>query len=122
MDDDKHDRIRERAYKLWEDEGRPDGEHERHWHAAQAELDREAALPLTADDALPGAREIASTDVLAVEELAELTEGFLAGVVIHAVDALGNHEVVNFRCQGEIRYWLWEDSMSAPELRAARTV
>jgi L-asparaginase len=67
-------------------------------------------------------RSLTDAVALAVEELAELTEGFLAGVVIHAVDALGNHEVVNFRCQGEIRYWLWEDSMSAPELRAARTV
>ncbi|MEQ1951708.1 isoaspartyl peptidase/L-asparaginase [Mesorhizobium yinganensis] len=56
---------------------------------------------------------------LAVDELAELTEGFLGGVVIHAVDAHGNYKVVNFRCQGEIRYWLWEESMSGPELRAA---
>lgn len=58
---------------------------------------------------------------LAVDELDELTEGFLGGVVIHAVDAKGNHEVCNFRCQGEIRYWLWDDSMPEPELRAART-
>lgn len=57
---------------------------------------------------------------LAVEELNELSSGFLAGVVIHAVDAKGNHEVVNFRCEGEIRYWLWEDSMLEPELRAAK--
>ena len=57
---------------------------------------------------------------LAVEELNELDTGFLAGVVIHAVDAKGNHEVVNFRCEGEISYWLWEDSMSEPELRAAK--
>lgn len=57
---------------------------------------------------------------LAVEELNELSSGFLAGVVIHAVDAKGNHEVVNFRCEGEIRYWLWEDSMPEPELRAAK--
>ncbi|MBB3589749.1 L-asparaginase [Rhizobium sp. BK529] len=57
---------------------------------------------------------------LAVEELRELSSGFLAGVVIHAVDAKGNHEVVNFRCEGEIRYWLWEDSMPEPELRAAK--
>ncbi|MDQ6434082.1 isoaspartyl peptidase/L-asparaginase [Mesorhizobium sp. LHD-90] len=56
---------------------------------------------------------------LAVDELAELTEGFLGGVVIHAVDAHGNHKVVDFQCQGEIRYWLWEESMSGPELRAA---
>jgi N4-(beta-N-acetylglucosaminyl)-L-asparaginase len=58
---------------------------------------------------------------LAIEELAELSEGFLAGVVIHAVDAKGNHKVVNFRCQGEIRYWFWEDTMSKPELRTATT-
>ncbi|MDP9807959.1 L-asparaginase [Rhizobium tibeticum] len=57
---------------------------------------------------------------LAVDELNELSSGFLAGVVIHAVDAKGNHEVVNFRCEGEIRYWLWEDSMPEPELRAAK--
>ena len=57
---------------------------------------------------------------LAVEELNELSSGFLAGVIIHAVDAKGNHEVVNFRCEGEIRYWLWEDSMPEPELRAAK--
>ncbi len=59
---------------------------------------------------------------LAVDELDELTGGFLGGVVIHAVDAHGNHQVTNFRCQGEIRYWLWEDSMPEPELRDARTV
>jgi L-asparaginase len=56
---------------------------------------------------------------LAVDELDELTDGFLGGVVIHAVDAEGNHEVVYFRCQGEIRYWFWEDSMPEPELRDA---
>jgi L-asparaginase len=59
---------------------------------------------------------------LAAEELAELREGFLAGVVIHAVDAHGRHEVVNFRCEGEIRYWLWMDGMSEPELRPATTL
>jgi N4-(beta-N-acetylglucosaminyl)-L-asparaginase len=57
---------------------------------------------------------------LAVEELAELKEGFLGGVVIHAVDAGGNHEVVNFRAGSAIRYWLWEEGMSEPELRTAK--
>lgn len=57
---------------------------------------------------------------LAVDELADLTDGFLAGVVIHAVDAKGGHEVVNFRCEGEIRFWFWEDGMAEPELRPAR--
>jgi len=65
-------------------------------------------------------RTLADAVALAVEELAELREGFLAGVVIHAVDAQGQHQVTNFRCPGDIRYWLWEDSMPEPELRAAK--
>lgn len=56
---------------------------------------------------------------LAVEELAELKTGFLAGVVIHAMDASGNHRVLNFRCDEEIRYWYWDERMGAPELRLA---
>ena len=66
-------------------------------------------------------RSLSDAVKLAVEELAELSEGFLAGVVIHAMDAEGNHEVVNFRCPGEIAYWLWDASMSAPEKRIAKT-
>jgi L-asparaginase len=56
---------------------------------------------------------------LAVEELGELKTGFLAGVVIHAMDAAGNHKVVSFRCDEEIRYWYWDERMAAPELRVA---
>jgi L-asparaginase len=59
---------------------------------------------------------------LAVEELAELKSGFLAGVVIHAIDAGGNHQVVNFRCEEEIRYWYWDERMAAPELRVAAAI
>jgi N4-(beta-N-acetylglucosaminyl)-L-asparaginase len=59
---------------------------------------------------------------LAVEELAELKTGFLAGVVIHAMDARGKHQVVNYRCDDEIRYWYWDERMAAPELRVAATV
>ena len=66
-------------------------------------------------------RSLSDAIKLAVEELAELDQGFLGGVVIHAMDANGNHEVVNFRCQGEIAYWLWDASMSAPERRIAKT-
>jgi N4-(beta-N-acetylglucosaminyl)-L-asparaginase len=58
---------------------------------------------------------------LAVEELSELGEGFLGGVVIHAVDAKGNHDVVNFRCPGDIQYWFWDHTLREPELRQART-
>jgi L-asparaginase len=56
---------------------------------------------------------------LAIEELAELTTGFLAGVVIHAIDAAGNHRVVNFRCQDDIFYWYWNPKMAEPERRTA---
>jgi L-asparaginase len=59
---------------------------------------------------------------LAVEELGELKTGFLAGVVIHAMDAVGNHKVVSFRCEEEIRYWYWDERMAAPELRVASPV
>ena len=59
---------------------------------------------------------------LAVEELSELKTGFLAGVVIHAIDAKGNHQVVNYRCDEEIRYWYWDERMAAPELRVAAAV
>ena len=59
---------------------------------------------------------------LAVEELSELKTGFLAGVVIHAMDVKGNHQVVNYRCDEEIRYWYWDERMAAPELRIATNV
>ena len=35
-------RVRETAYFLWEDEGRPEGEAERHWPAAEELVNSEA--------------------------------------------------------------------------------
>ena len=32
---DREQLIRERAYKIWEDEGRPDGAHDDHWKRAE---------------------------------------------------------------------------------------
>ncbi|MBW9115565.1 DUF2934 domain-containing protein [Rhizobium cauense] len=43
MDTDQE--RRERAYRIWEDEGRPDGKHEDHWRRAEephAETGRQA--------------------------------------------------------------------------------
>ena len=34
---DQEQRQRERAYKIWEDEGRPDGQHADHWRRAGEE-------------------------------------------------------------------------------------
>ena len=38
---DRDDRIREIAYFLWLDEGRPEGEAERHWTIAEVMVDSE---------------------------------------------------------------------------------
>lgn len=84
MGDERHEKIQKRAYQIWEREGGGDPEH--HWYRAEAEIDREAALPLTADDALP--REIASTDVLTVEELAMRT-GISGDEAQALIDRLG---------------------------------
>jgi hypothetical protein len=86
MTDDRNDKIRDRAYHIWQREG--GGDHERHWHQAEMEIDREAALPMTADDALPQTKEIASTDVLAVEELAVRT-GISGDEAQDLIDRLG---------------------------------
>lgn len=32
------DAVRERAYEIWERDGRPDGQHETHWKQALSEL------------------------------------------------------------------------------------
>jgi Protein of unknown function (DUF2934) len=39
----KDDRIRERAYQIWVDEGRPDGRELDHWLRAKWELEGERA-------------------------------------------------------------------------------
>lgn len=41
MDDDSDVdvKIRERAFKLWQEAGCPDGHHEEFWHQAKAEIE-----------------------------------------------------------------------------------
>ncbi|MBB3309124.1 hypothetical protein FHT78_000853 [Rhizobium sp. BK196] len=38
MTERNEDRVRERAYAIWEKEGRPEGQDRRHWNEAEAEL------------------------------------------------------------------------------------
>jgi hypothetical protein len=47
---DQERRIQQRAYDLWEANGRRDGEHEEHWHRARTELEGERSGSL--DDQL----------------------------------------------------------------------
>ncbi|WP_145642495.1 DUF2934 domain-containing protein [Neorhizobium alkalisoli] len=44
------DRIREDAYARWEAEGRPDGQHERHWREA-SQVYSSSGAPQTSYDA-----------------------------------------------------------------------
>jgi Protein of unknown function (DUF2934) len=55
---DREERIRQRAYKLWEEAGRPEGAAQDHWERAAQDLDREEAEIQRADAAgeKPGVR------------------------------------------------------------------
>lgn len=41
MPSDREERIRRRAYEIWEREGKPDGREAEHWDKAAAEIDAE---------------------------------------------------------------------------------
>lgn len=45
---DREQRIRDRAYAIWVEEGRPDGRDQQHWHDAESAIDEEdgAVTPL----------------------------------------------------------------------------
>jgi len=44
-DTDQESRKRDRAYKIWEQEGRPEGRHEEHWVQAEGELGKARPFP-----------------------------------------------------------------------------
>ncbi len=41
--DEKHDRIRVRAFEIWQRAGQPEGSHMQHWHQAMQEIEAEDA-------------------------------------------------------------------------------
>ncbi len=45
--DGREERLRERAYALWEAEGRPEGREVEHWSMAERELTEAEARPAT---------------------------------------------------------------------------
>jgi hypothetical protein len=53
MDDREH-RIREIAHSIWEEEGHPEGQAERHWRMAQTIVEREEAERKTSEGEPPG--------------------------------------------------------------------
>jgi len=45
MQDNLEQRIRAQAHRLWEEEGRPEGRAEEHWHAARRLVENTAKPP-----------------------------------------------------------------------------
>jgi hypothetical protein len=45
MADTKEELIRQRAHKIWEHSGYPEGDHESHWAQATAEVEAEQSKP-----------------------------------------------------------------------------
>ena len=43
MDNEREQKIRERAHALWEQEGSPEGRHVEHWATAEREFDEDDA-------------------------------------------------------------------------------
>jgi hypothetical protein len=39
------ERVRKRAYEIWEKAGRPDGQHDAHWEQARREIEAEESEP-----------------------------------------------------------------------------
>jgi hypothetical protein len=60
MENDRDETVRKYAYQKWETEGRPEGQHERHWHEAEeAARQQESQLPKTSQPGEDG--HVAST-------------------------------------------------------------
>jgi len=44
---DRDQRVRERAYRIWEEEGQPEGRQEEHWRRAETEISEEEAQSIS---------------------------------------------------------------------------
>ena len=43
MTESRNDRVRERAHRIWEEEGSPEGQESQHWEQAEREIEAEDA-------------------------------------------------------------------------------
>ena len=96
MGDERHQRIQQRAYEIWEREGAGHGDPEKHWHQAEAEIDQAFTEPsvvgatvLSAKTRKPRRAETANSDVMTVEALAMRT-GITGDQAQDLIDRLGN--------------------------------
>lgn len=54
MSDERDAQIRDRAYRIWQSEGEPEGRDQDHWSQAERELDDEDAAPVEPAARAPG--------------------------------------------------------------------
>ena len=75
--DERERRIRERAHRLWEEEGRPVGHAERHWFQAEEIVAIEEGYPdgRQAVDVVEAQREVPPVSAADVEETRPAGEG-----------------------------------------------
>ena len=59
---DREQRIRERAHKIWEDEGCPEGQNQRHWDMAARQIDGEPDSENPSQPA-PGEQQVSKSTV-----------------------------------------------------------
>jgi hypothetical protein len=52
QNDDHEQKIRERAYQIWIDEGQPHGRDQEHWSKAEAEIEHQPSPPLQPDQSV----------------------------------------------------------------------
>ena len=53
----------------------------------------------------------------AAKDLRRLKGGLIRGLVLHAIDAKGDHRVASLGEAKGVEYWLWEHGMALPETR-----
>lgn len=97
---DQEERIRLRAYEIWEREGRPEGREAEHWDRARSEIEAESGARTQAVPAArvlgaaPTANEVASRDPSGRGSLSEAQERAEQSAFATEADPLG-------RVQGE---------------------
>ncbi len=62
MSDDRNDRIRQRAYRIWQEEGEPHGRDQAHWDQAAREIEESISVTGEPEDTGVGESGPAASD------------------------------------------------------------
>jgi len=91
-DTDRIEQIKSRAYELWEQEGRQEGQHEDHWHRAAHEIASAAGGVSEDEDRAPNADGTGTTESSPVGETMPLGGTAAAGSAALATGMAGTSE------------------------------